>query len=180
MTSSTLGANSEVNINLNSNSLKSAITSYLGISVYDLILSTSENGTNLSAYNFAPTEPLVNYDYFLLKLYARSEEVGAKTIYILATNTISLSAENITISVAETSNDAIISALNEDFEYVNVTSSTLYAMENGRAVEMAGNTLGEGKTSVTKQVYYIANTDGKTEHKLINLTINIESEEEGA
>ena len=75
--------------------------------------------------------------------------------------------------------NAIKSALNDYFKYGDV-ESTLYAMENGRAVEMANITLGEGETSVTKQGYYIANTDGKIEHKLINLTINIESEEEGA
>ena len=177
LNSSTLGSSGEISLVLSS--VRAEIASKLNILQRNLVLSTGD-GVNIVTYSFTPLEPIINYDYFFIKLIAQdsSNPDFKATIYILANNTINIRTNNLTIIINNFSGTAISAdtlkeKINAGLGLTDVVSSKLYLIENGRANGELSELSVSSTTFVTRgEFYYEAqNSAGIITRAIISATI---------
>lgn len=177
LNSSTLGSSGEISLVLSS--VRAEIASKLNILQRNLVLSTGD-GVNIVTYSFTPLEPIINYDYFFIKLIAQdsSNPDFKATIYILANNTINIRTNNLTIIINNFSGTAISAdtlkeKINAGLGLTDVVSSKLYLIENDRANGELGELSVASTTFVTRgEFYYEAqNSAGIITRAIISATI---------
>lgn len=148
ISTATLGTGGQINVSLSG--VRTQIASDLGILQRNLLLQNNDDvyNNNNTAFNFTLSEPIINYDYFLLKFtaYDSSLDGGEETtVYILVTNTIGISSSRVTIILNGFTGDTldalalkknIISELGIDADAEN---STLYYVENGKTIGVIEN-----------------------------------------
>ena len=120
---------------------------------------------NNTAFNFTLSEPIINYDYFLLKFTAYDSSLVDReetTVYILVTNTIGISSSRVTIILNGFTGDTldalalkenIISELGIDADAEN---SALYYVENGKTVGDVENISVTAPFVVRDEVFLVA------------------------
>lgn len=178
LNSSTLGTSGEISLPLSG--LRAEIASKLNILQRNLVLSTGD-GVNIVTYSFTPLEPIINYDYFFIKLIAQdsSNPDFEKTIYILAKNTINIRTNTLTI-IINNFNGSSISAntlkekINVGLGWTDVKSSKLYLIENGEANNEPLSQLQVSSTTfvLRNEFYYEAeNSAGIITRAVISATI---------
>ena len=177
LNSSTLGSYGQVSLPLSG--LRAEIASKLNILQRNLILSTGD-GENIVTYYFEPSEPIINYDYFFIKLIAQdsSNPDFEKTIYILAKNTINIRTNTLTIIINNFSGTAISAdtlkeKINDGLGWTDVKSSALYLIENDRAnVELSELSVSSTTFVLRKEFYYeVENSAGSITRAVISATI---------
>ena len=177
LNSATLGTSGEISLPLSS--VRAEIASKLNILQRNLELST-EDGVNIVTYTFEPSEPIINYDYFFVKLIAKDKlnTDFEKTIYILAKNTINIRTNNLTI-IINNFNGSSISAntlkekINAGLGWTDVKSSALYLIENDRAnVKLSELSVSSTTFVLRKEFYYeVENSAGSITRAVISATI---------
>lgn len=176
LNSSTLGSYGQVSLPLSS--VRAEIASKLNILQRNLILSTGD-GEDIVTYSFEPSEPIINYDYFFVKLIAEDKSSDfEKTIYILAKNTINIRTNTLTI-IINNFNGSSISAntlkekINAGLGWTDVKSSALYLIENDRAnVKLSELSVSSTTFVLRKEFYYEAeNSAGIITRAVISATI---------
>ncbi len=177
LNSSTLGTSGEISLPLSG--LRAEIASKLNILQRNLVLSTGD-GVNIVTYSFTPLEPIINYDYFFIKLIAQdsSNPDFEKTIYILAKNTINIRTNTLTI-IINNFNGSSISAntlkekINVGLGWTDVKSSALYLIENDRAnVKLSELSVSSTTFVLRNEFYYEAeNSAGIITRAVISATI---------
>ena len=177
LNSSTLGSYGQVSLPLSG--LRAEIASKLNILQRNLVLSTEEK-KDIVTYSFPPSEPIINYDYFFVKLIAEDKSSDfEKTIYILAKNTINIRTNTLTI-IINNFNGSSISAntlkekTNVGLGWTDVVSSKLYLIENGEANNEPLSQLQVSSTTfvLRNEFYYEAeNSAGIITRAVISATI---------
>ena len=143
-----LGAGGQVNVSLSG--VRTQIASDLGILQRNLVLQNNDDvyNNNNTAFNFTLSEPIINYDYFLLKFTAYDSSLvdgEETTVYILVTNTIGISSSRVTIVLNSFTGDTLDALtmkkniINELGIDADVGNSTLYYVENGKTVSNVEN-----------------------------------------
>ena len=177
LNSSTLGSSGEISLVLSS--VRAEIASKLNILQRNLVLSTGD-GKNIVTYSFTPLEPIINYDYFFIKLIAEdsSNPDFEATIYILANNTINIRTNNLNIIINNFSGmaisaDTLKEKINAGLGLTDVVSSKLYLIENDSANGELGELSVSSTTFVTRgEFYYEAqNSAGIITRAIISATI---------
>ena len=160
-----LGAGGQVNVSLSG--VRTQIASDLGILQRNLVLQNNDDvyNNNNTAFNFTLSEPIINYDYFLLKFTAYDSSLVDReetTVYILVTNTIGISSSRVTIILNGFTGDTldalalkenIISELGIDADAEN---SALYYVENGKTVGDVENISVTAPFVVRDEVFLVA------------------------
>ena len=176
LNSATLGSSGQVSLPLSS--VRAEIASKLNILQRNLILSTGD-GEDIVTYSFTPLEPIINYDYFFVKLIAEDKSSDfEKTIYILAKNTINIRTNTLTI-IINNFNGSSISAntlkekINVGLGWTDVKSSKLYLIENDRAnVKLSELSVSSTTFVLRKEFYYeVENSAGIITRAVISATI---------
>ena len=179
LNSATLGSSGQVSLPLSG--LRAEIASKLNILQRNLVLSTGGGENIETTYFFSPSEPIINYDYFFIKLIAQdsSNPDFEATIYILAKNTINIRTNTLTI-IINNFNGSSISAntlkekINVGLGWNDVKSSALYLIENGEANNEPLSQIQVSSTTfvLRKEFYYEAeNSAGIITRAIISATI---------